>query len=270
MTDAVPAIDLSVVAPAHGERENLAPFVEELDGTLATLGRSCELIIVDDASTDGSAAELRRLQSVFPSLRVLTLPARSRGRPHGQSAAYWAAFRVARGEVVAILDADLQNHPDDLRLLLEELERTGADLVQGDRSAVRADSLVRRVSSRVGRLTRRLLLGDTIRDTGCSLRVMRRQVARSLPLEFTGMHRFIPLTARQMGLTVVEVPVRHRPRRAGRTKYGIWNRALPGLLDCLAVRWMARRRRTITWVEHEAPAGPTRPRREPTRAGAAP
>ncbi len=122
-------------------------------------------------------------------------------------------------------------------------------MVQGDRSADRQDGFVRRVSSRIGRLFRRLLLGDTIRDTGCSLRVIRRPVALALPLEYRGMHRFIPVTARQLGYRVVEMPVHHRARTAGRTKYGIGNRAIPGLIDCFAVRWMRKRRRGTRFQE---------------------
>jgi hypothetical protein len=127
--------------------------------------------------------------------------------------------------------------------MLERLQSSGAHMVQGDRSHARRDNIVRRVSSLVGRVFRRCLLGDSIRDTGCSLRVMHREVALSIPLEFRGMHRFIPVTARSLQYTVIEVPVNHRSRIAGVAKYGIWNRAIPGLLDCLAVRWMHHRRR---------------------------
>ena len=164
-----------------------------------------------------------------------------------------------------LLDADGQNDPADIPPMLERLAESGADMVQGDRSAARRDSLVRRVSSWVGRVFRRGLLGDTIRDTGCSLRVMRREVALALPLEFRGMHRFIPLMARHVGYRVVEMPVHHRPRAAGQTKYGIRNRAIPGLIDCFAVRWMRKRRRPVTCREvtvNRVPASPPPPREE--------
>jgi dolichol-phosphate mannosyltransferase len=133
--------------------------------------------------------------------------------------------------------------------MLKRLEAEDADMVQGDRSADRRDTVVRRASSWVGRFFRRSLLGDTIRDTGCSLRVMKREVALALPLEFRGVHRFIPFTARQLGYRVVEMPVHHRPRTAGRTKYGILNRAIPGLVDCFAMRWMRSRRRGVRYEE---------------------
>jgi hypothetical protein len=133
----------------------------------------------------------------------------------------------------------------------ELLQKSGADMVQGDRSHARRDNAVRRVGSQIGRLVRHWLLGDTIRDTGCSLRLMKREVALGLPLEFAGMHRFIPVTARHLGYKVVEMPVHHRPRAHGTTKYGfgITKRAIPGLIDLFAVRYMRNRRRPIDSVE---------------------
>jgi dolichol-phosphate mannosyltransferase len=118
----------------------------------------------------------------------------------------------------------------------------------------------------VGRFFRRWLLGDTIRDTGCSLRILRRIVALDLPLQFRGIHRFIPITARQLGYTVVEMPVKHRPRISGKPKYGVWNRAFCGIPDCLAVRWMRSRRRPVDYEQIEA-APETR---APSPAGDAP
>jgi len=182
-----------------------------------------------------------------PWLRCIAMTETPPGRGHGQSAAFHAGFRACRGELVATLDADCQNDPADLPRMLNLLDRTGADMVQGDRSRNRRDSAVRRAGSVVGRAFRRGLLGDSIRDTGCSLRVMRREIALRLPLEFRGMHRFIPVTARQMGYQVVEMEVSHRPRTAGETKYGmgVASRAIPGLVDCFAVRYMGRRRRPV-------------------------
>jgi dolichol-phosphate mannosyltransferase len=169
------------------------------------------------------------------------------GKGNGQSAAFHAGFRAARGRLIAVLDADLQNDPAEIGAMLELMQKTGADMIQGDRSHARKDNAVRRVGSIVGRKFRLWLLGDTIRDTGCSLRVMRREIALRLPLEFAGMHRFIPVTARHLGFRVEEMPVRHRPREAGTTKYGlgITKRALPGLRDLLVVRWMRDRRRPV-------------------------
>lgn len=239
-------IELSIIAPAHNEEENVGPLVEEIHAALAgfvELAGRFEAIIVDDGSTDRTLERLTSLMTVRQWLRVVRMMDTPPGRGHGQSAAFHAGLRHARGEIVALLDADLQNDPADLPRILEIMRQTGADLVQGDRSLNRRDTAGRRAASWVGRSFRRLLLADSIRDTGCSLRVMRREVALAIPLEFHGMHRFIPLTARQLGYTVIETPVSHRPRTAGAAKYGVFNRALPGLLDCLAVRWMHRRRR---------------------------
>jgi hypothetical protein len=157
------------------------------------------------------------------------------------------------------------------------MRQTGADMVQGDRSHARKDNIVRRVGAIVGRTFRRWLLGDTIRDTGCSLRVMKREIAAQLPLEFKGMHRFIPVTARHLGYTVVEMKVNHRPRVAGETKYGmgITKRALPGLIDLLAVRYMRNRRRPVDHMEvggveatGATPVPPVEVPRRPIRSGA--
>ena len=238
------AIDLSVVAPAHNEEDNVEPLVEQVEAALSALpGLRFEMIVIDDGSTDGTLERLRRAARRRPWLRVIKMADTPAGRGHGQSAAFKAGFAAARGRLIAVMDADLQNDPADLPALLRALEEHDADLVQGDRSSCRRDNLGRRIGSWVGRTARGWLLGDTIRDTGCSLRVMKREISLGVPLEFQGMHRFIPVTARHLGYRVVEVSVNHRPRVAGAAKYGVFNRAIPGLLDCLAVRWMFRRRR---------------------------
>lgn len=244
-------MDLSIVIPAHNEEANIAPLIESVERAVGGLGLAFEVVIVDDASTDGTQAAVLALMPGRPWLRCVALPQTGTGRGHGQSAAFGAGFQAARGRLIALMDADLQNDPDDLPAMLDLMQQTGADLVQGDRSRARCDRFVRRAGSAVGRFFRRLLLGDRVRDTGCSLRLMTRGVACSLPMELAGMHRFIPVLARDMGFRVVEMPVRHHPRMAGQTKYGmgIVGRALPGLADCLAVRYMRRRRRRVAWRE---------------------
>ncbi|MEZ6242233.1 MAG: glycosyltransferase family 2 protein [Phycisphaerales bacterium] len=250
------AIDLSVVAPAHNEEDNVRPLVEAVGGALADRGLDFEFILVDDASTDATAERAIDLQREFPWVRVVKLARPARGGGNGQSAAFKEGFARARGALIAVLDADLQNDPADLPAMLDLLQREHADMVQGDRSKARrqGDAWIRQVGSIVGRLFRRLLLNDTIRDTGCSLRVMKREIALRLPLEFKGAHRFIPVTARQMGYTVVEMDVSHHHRHAGQTKYGmgITKRAIPGLIDCFAIRWMGKRRRVPTGVSESA------------------
>ncbi|MHC4208153.1 MAG: glycosyltransferase family 2 protein [Planctomycetota bacterium] len=245
------SVALSIVAAAHNEQDNVGRLVEELHAVLEPTAIDYELIVVDDGSTDRTLEILQRVLPGQPRLRVIRLldtPGLS-GRGNGQAAAFHAGIRASTGALIALIDGDCQNDPTDIPPLVERLTAGGVDMVQGDRSADRRDSVVRRVSSWVGRFFRRLLLADTIRDTGCSLRVMRRAVALALPLEYCGAHRFIPFTARQLGYCVVEMPVHHRARTAGRTKYGIRNRAIPGLVDCFAMRWMRSRRRGVRYEE---------------------
>lgn len=253
------AIELSLLAPAHNEQDNVERLVEEGGAALAAAvgggvegarGRY-EFVIVDDGSTDQTRTRIAALIPGRPWLRCVGMTQTPPGKGNGQSAAFYAGVRACRGRLIATLDADLQNDPADLKAMVDLMNRTGADLVQGDRSHARADNAVRKITSRIGRLFRNLILADAVRDTGCSLRVMKREVALQLPLQFKGMHRFIPITAVHLGYKVVEMPVHHRPRVAGETKYGfgIWQRALPGLIDCFAVRWMGKRRRPTASTE---------------------
>jgi dolichol-phosphate mannosyltransferase len=273
---------LSVVAAAHNEAENLPGLVSEVHAALKDLpsmyAGDFELIVVDDGSTDRTPVVMADLMATRPWLRCIRMQDTPAGRGHGQSSAFFAGIRAARGRLIATIDADLQNVPADLPAMLGLMRQQNADLVQGDRSRSRQDSMIRRLSSWVGRLFRRLLLGDRVRDTGCSLRVMRREVALRLPLEFRGMHRFIPALAGRMGYRVVEVPVSHRPRTAGVSKYGlgILQRAIPGLIDCFAVRWMGSRRRPTRAVElhphtpgrTDGPGSVTVPARRPSEVTA--
>ncbi|MBL9032671.1 MAG: glycosyltransferase family 2 protein [Phycisphaerae bacterium] len=252
--DSIGPIVLSVMAPAHNEEDNIGALVEQIDAAVAGLGVAYEIVLVDDGSTDRTRERIRDLMATRRHLRCVAMAKTPPGRGNGQSAAFHAGFRACRGELVAMLDADLQNDPADIGPMLDLLRRTNSDMVQGDRSHARKDNAVRKVGSIVGRLFRRWLLGDTIRDTGCSLRLLKREIGIRLPLEFAGMHRFIPVTARHLGYAVVEMPVRHRPRVAGTTKYGlgITKRALPGLRDLLVVRWMRARRRPTEAFEVNA------------------
>ncbi|MBX9735811.1 MAG: glycosyltransferase family 2 protein [Phycisphaerales bacterium] len=244
---------LSLIAPAHNEEGNIARLVEQCGAALQKTGLPFEFIIVDDGSTDQTAARVRELLPSRPWLRCIQMTQTPVGKGNGQSAAFYAGIRASSGSLIATIDADLQNDPADLSPMLELMRATNADMVQGDRSRSRKDNVIRKVSSKVGRLFRAAVLSDVVRDTGCSLRIMKREPALRLPLEFRGMHRFIPVSFALMGYRVEQREVGHRPRVAGTSKYGmgVLSRALPGFIDLLAVRWMASRRRPVSTVELE-------------------
>lgn len=230
---AAPAVGISLVVPVYNERDNLPVLHGEISEVLKPLGDAYEILFVDDGSTDGSDRMLRDLRAADPHVRVVTF-----ARNAGQSAAMDAGFKSARGMVVVTLDADLQNDPKDVPRLLDAL--AGWDAVVGVRRK-RQDSLVRRVSSRVANYVRNRLSDETITDTGCSLKAFRRPALQRLVL-YDGMHRFLPTLLKMEGFRVREIPVGHRPRRHGESKYGIGNRLLPSFMDLLAVRWMKRRK----------------------------
>ena len=230
MSDRAP--QLSLVVPAFNEAESLAELVGEIRSALDPALADWELLLVDDGSTDRTLEVARRLAAGEPRIRVLRHLRRA-----GQSAALALGFRSARGARVVTLDADLQNDPADLPRLLALLDR--ADVVNGVR-AERRDTLVRKLSSKIGNGFRNWMTGESVTDVGCSLRVMRAEPLRRVKM-FRGMHRFLPTLLRMEGARVIEVPVAHRPRHAGSSKYGIANRLFTGLHDVLAVRWMQRR-----------------------------
>lgn len=242
---------LSIVVPALNEADNLRPLVEQVEASIIREGVYAELIVVDDGSSDDTAAVLAALMKRYTWVRGLR-----HELPLGQSRAMFDGIHAARGQFIATLDADLQNDPADLPAMLRLIESGQADLVQGDRSRNRRDNWIRRRTSGIGRAFRRMLLGDRVRDTGCSARVMKADTARRLPLMFKGMHRFIPAHAALQGATIAELAVNHRPRMAGTTKYGLgmFSRAWPGLMDCFAMRWMQKRYRAgaVTPMRPEA------------------
>lgn len=221
------------MVPVFNERDNLAPLLTEIAAALGA-GARYEIVAVDDGSTDGSLAELQRLKTAHPELHIISF-----ARNAGQTAAFAAGFRAARGGVIVTLDADLQNDPADIPALVAELARRGTTAVAGYRVG-RRDTAWRRLQSRIANGVRNFLNGETIRDTGCSLKAFRAEAVRAIPL-YAGMHRFLPTLVKMHGGTVSEVPVRHRPRRFGTTKYGMWNRVFRALADAFAVRWMQRR-----------------------------
>lgn len=223
---------LAVVIPVFDEEDSLRPLHAELDAALASVSGETEILLVDDGSGDGSVAVMRELAEKDPRVRVILLDGH-----YGQSAALDAGFRAVTAPVVATLDADLQNDPADLPMLLSHLDR--ADVVNGVR-VERRDSLVKRISSRVANAVRNRVTGESVTDVGCSLRVMRTVHLRRIKL-YRGLHRFLPTLLALEGARLVEVPVSHRPRCYGRSKYGVLNRLFTGLVDLFAVRWMKQR-----------------------------
>ena len=225
------AVALSVVVPIYNEIANIDPLVERVRTTLDGIGLDWEMLAVDDGSTDGSGVKLDEVAGVEPRVRVLHFVANC-----GQSAGLDAGFKNARGELVALLDADLQTYPEDLPLLLDLLDAEGVDAVVGIR-AERQDTGWKRFSSRFANGVRNRLTREDIQDTGCPIKVFRAEAIRSVKM-YTGMHRFLPTLLRMEGYTVKQVPVRHADRVAGKSKYGTLDRAFSGLRDALAVRWM--------------------------------
>lgn len=240
---------LSVVVPAMNERDNLAPLLGEIVAALQGLV-TFEVVCVDDGSDDGTDAELRRLMAGEPRLRALR-----HARRAGQSAALLTGARAARAPLVATLDADRQNDPADLPRLYaawrDASDRGSVGLVAGQRTK-RRDSLGKRLSSRIANRVRRGLLKDATRDTGCGLKLFPRDLLLALPA-FAGLHRFLPALVKGGGRRVLLVEVGHRPRAAGRTKYGVWNRLWVGIGDLLMVWWLLRRRREPEGITTLAP-----------------
>jgi dolichol-phosphate mannosyltransferase len=224
---------ISIVIPAYNEKENLLPLWEELRSTLRSLSLTFEVIFVDDGSVDGSREVLSAIRRGDPTVRVLRLAAN-----RGQTAALMAGFRAAAGRIVVTMDADRQNDPADIAALLSRIPEF--DAAVGYRLG-RKDGWVRLASSRIANAVRNALSGDDIIDTGCTLKAFRRECLSDLP-RYTGMHRFLPTLVRMDGFRVCQVPVRHRPRVAGRSKYGIGNRLFRSFHDLMVVRWMKSRR----------------------------
>ncbi len=222
--------DLSVVIPLYNEEPNVAELHRELTAALGAWGRPYELLFIDDGSTDGTFPLLKELQAGDPHVRVVALR-----RNFGQTAAFAAGFAHARGRMIATSDGDLQNDPRDLPMMVGKLE-DGYDLVCGWRRARRDPWLTRRVPSNIANWLISRTTGVKLHDYGCSLKVFRGEVVRSLRL-YGEMHRFIPAIASEQGVRIAEVEVNHRPRRFGTSKYGL-SRTMRVVLDLFTVKFL--------------------------------
>ena len=227
-------VDLSVVIPVYNEEESLPHLWPELRAVLESLGLAFEVVFVDDGSRDRSAELIRELREADPRVRLVRLKTNA-----GETAATDAGFKTARGRRVVTMDADLQNDPHDIPVLLSHLDRwdavTGWRVSRGD-----GDTALRRVSSQVANRVRNWISDESIHDSGCTFRAFRRECLRGLVL-YRGFHRFLPTLLRMRGYRVIEVPVRNRPRRYGESKYGVLNRVFVATTDLLVVRWMKSR-----------------------------
>lgn len=236
MAEAPTSPDLSVVVPVMNEAENIAPLVHEIAAALD--GRAAfEIVYVDDGSTDGSFERLRALAKEFPMLRAQRHAAR-----RGQSAAIRTGVKAAHGALIATLDGDGQNDPADIPALLDTYRayRGGKSLMLAGHRTQRRDSWIKRISSRLANGFRAAKLGDDTPDTGCGLKLFPRSVFLEFPA-FDHMHRFLPALMLRAGGEVRSVPVSHRPRERGSSKYGTWDRLVVGIADVRGVAWLMRR-----------------------------
>ncbi|BET68592.1 glycosyltransferase family 2 protein [Opitutales bacterium ASA1] len=234
-------VRFSLVVPVYNEDSCIESTITEALDAARALGHPFELIAVDDGSTDRTASVLRSLVPRTPELRVLTLP-----RNCGQSAAFGAGFTVARGAYVVTMDADGQNDPRDIGPLLRAM--SDSDCCCGIRTN-RRDTWAKRAASRVANAARRALVHDGVIDTGCSLRAMRADFARRLPMHLRGMHRFIPALLGMWGARITQIEVGHRARLSGKSKYTNLGRLRVTVRDVLMVRWMQRRASIATASE---------------------
>lgn len=226
------AVKYSVVIPIKDEQESITDLLQEIEPVMDSMGEPWECICVDDGSTDRTPEILKDLAETKAFIRVLTF-----ARNYGQSSAFDAGFREARGEIVLTLDADGQNDPADIPKLLEKMQES--DLVCGVRQN-RRDPLSKRWISKLANYVRSRVCQDGMQDTGCSLKAYRKSCLNRVKL-YHGMHRFLPALFRIEGFRIAEVPVNHRPRAKGKSKYHFLNRSLSPLMDMFAVLWMRKR-----------------------------
>jgi dolichol-phosphate mannosyltransferase len=225
---------LSLVIPAYNEDDNVPELLKRVEQAMGGLGRPYEVLIVDDGSSDRTPRLLDKAMATRPWLRVLRM-----AKNGGQSAAFEAGFEAARGELIATIDADLQNDPEEIPRLVKMLQESNVDMITGWRKD-RQDTNFRRWQSRQANKIRNWISQDNVNDSASSLKLYKAQAIKGMKL-FNGAHRFFPTLVKMRGYTVMETPVKHSPRFAGTAKYGFRNRALRAFVDLLAVRWMKSR-----------------------------
>ena len=235
-------IEISIVVPVYNERENLVLLDQEITKSIKPLNKNYEVILVDDGSTDGSSELIRVLQEKNSTIRLIRF-----GHNHGQTAAFAAGFDKARGDIIITMDADLQNSPSDIPLLLTAIK--DYDVVCGWRHK-RNDPWIKKISSKVANSVRNSLSEESIADTGCSLKAFRRECFKDIKL-YNGMHRFFPTLMRMEGFSVTQVKVGHYPRIHGHSKYNIRNRLFASFKDLLAIRWMKKRQINYDIIEED-------------------
>lgn len=223
---------LSVVAPVYNEEGNVHELYNSITAALAGRIDSYEIVLVNDGSHDRSAVLLDEIAAGDPNVKIIHFE-----KNCGQTAAIWAGMRNSKGELIALIDADLQTDPRDIFRLMPFIEKI--DFVNGKR-VDRRDTVLKKISSRIGNGVRNWITKDDIYDTGCPMKLFKREVAESFYL-FNGMHRFLPTLAKMNGFSVLEVSVTHRERMHGESKYGVLNRAFVGFMDAIVVGWLRKR-----------------------------
>jgi len=223
---------LSIIIPTKNERDNIQPLVREIASAMQSLNKEYEIIFIDDGSKDGSLDEMIKMKKEFPQIRILKFD-----KNYGQTSALDAGIRNAKGEIISMLDGDMQSDANDILKLLDELK--DFDMVVGIRQK-RQDNFIKKISSKIANSVRNKFTNDDIIDTGCPLKVFKKECFNKVKL-FTGLHRFLPTLVKLEGYKVKQIPVRHLPRLRGKTKYNIRNRLFKSLRDLFAVRWMQRR-----------------------------
>ncbi|MGL4977141.1 MAG: glycosyltransferase family 2 protein [Cetobacterium sp.] len=233
-------MEISAVIPVYNEKENILPMIQKIEEAFKKGFKSFEIIFVNDGSNDGSYEILNNFQKNNPNVKAFHFV-----QNKGQSAALDAGFQKASGDLVLMMDGDLQTDPEDVYKLLEFIPEY--DMVNGKR-ATREDGLKRKIASTIGNGFRNFVTGDNIEDTGCPLKLFKNEVVKSYKM-FNGMHRFLPTLAKYNGYKVIEVPVRHYDRLYGVSKYKVFGRAFKAFKDVFAVRWM--KNRVLNWKIEE-------------------